>query len=78
MKTIEASAPVANWIDAALVQAQSGSLASFIDEFRLAACLGICRPDGPHAPVMQSVLPILRQQDDVSPWFDFLFELQYS
>jgi len=76
MKTIEPSAPVNAWIDTALTLAHAGGLAAFIDEFRLAACLGICRPDSPHGAIMMDVLPILRQHGDVDPWFDFLCDLQ--
>lgn len=67
-----------SWIDTALAVAQTGGLPDFIEEFRMAACLGIYRPGSPYADLMREILPVLREQGDIDPWFDFLLDLQQT
>lgn len=67
-----------SWIDTALQVAQTGGLPDFIEEFRMAACLGIYRPNSPYSELMRDILPVLREQGDIDHWFDFLLDLQQS
>jgi hypothetical protein len=71
-------ASVNAWIDTALAQSEAGTLPDFIEEFRLAACLGIYDPKSPHCELMREILPVLREHGDIDYWFDFLLDLRQS